>query len=159
MASAKTPLQDVVSTICDALADLPPDDQARALEAVRLTLGLDAASQEARPSQALVPVVEPTPAPLSVQPSAPPSLWEPSLFEEPPAAPPRLPTVVVQMMGDRPMVMGQQVGRRTLVVVGPQRRGQLPRPHVTSQADGDVAQDSPVQVPSPRRGGYVLRRR
>lgn len=82
MASAKTPLQDVVSTICDALADLPPDDQARALEAVRLTLGLDVPSQEARPSQALVPVVEPAPAPLFVQPSAPPSLWEPSLFEE-----------------------------------------------------------------------------
>lgn len=36
----KTPLQAVVSVICDVLCELPPDDQARAVEAVCLTLGL-----------------------------------------------------------------------------------------------------------------------
>lgn len=36
----KTPLQAVVGVICDMLCELPPDDQARAVEAVCLTLGL-----------------------------------------------------------------------------------------------------------------------
>ena len=36
----KTPLQAVVSVICDVLCELAPDDQARAVEAVCLTLGL-----------------------------------------------------------------------------------------------------------------------
>ena len=38
----KTPLHAVVSVICDCLADLSADDQARALEATRVTLGLRA---------------------------------------------------------------------------------------------------------------------
>lgn len=38
----KTPLQAVVGVICDVLCELPPDDQARAVEAVCLTLGLRA---------------------------------------------------------------------------------------------------------------------
>ena len=38
----KTPLQAVVGVICDMLCELPPDDQARAVEAVCLTLGLRA---------------------------------------------------------------------------------------------------------------------
>ena len=158
-ASAKTPLQDVVSTICDALADLPPDDQVRALEAVRLTLGLD--SPQEAPGRALAaPVVETARSPALPEPSpTQPTLWEASLFE-PPAERRPLPTVVVQMMGDRPMVMGQQVGRpgRTLVVVGPQRDQrlrQLSAPRVTAEADGDT-DAAPVQSPGGgRRGGYV----
>lgn len=38
----KTPLQAVVGVICDMLCELPPDDRARAVEAVCLTLGLRA---------------------------------------------------------------------------------------------------------------------
>ena len=34
------PLQAVVGVMCDALADLQPADQARALEAARITLGV-----------------------------------------------------------------------------------------------------------------------
>lgn len=41
------PLQAVVSVICDALADLQPVDQARALEAVRITLGVSQAAPTA----------------------------------------------------------------------------------------------------------------
>ena len=37
---APVPLQAVVGVICDALADLPLDDQARALDAARITLGV-----------------------------------------------------------------------------------------------------------------------
>ena len=37
---APVPLQAVVGVICDALADLQLDDQARALEAARITLGV-----------------------------------------------------------------------------------------------------------------------
>lgn len=37
--SDKTPLQAVISVICDALCDLPVDDQKRAIEAVCITLG------------------------------------------------------------------------------------------------------------------------
>ena len=38
----KVPLQAVVGVICDALSDLSPDDQTRALKAVRVTLDLRA---------------------------------------------------------------------------------------------------------------------
>ena len=38
--SVPVPLQAVVGVICDALADLQLDDQARAIEAVRITLGV-----------------------------------------------------------------------------------------------------------------------
>jgi hypothetical protein len=44
-ADTKTPLQAVVCVICDCLADLSADEQLRALEAARLTLGLRATSQ------------------------------------------------------------------------------------------------------------------
>jgi hypothetical protein len=37
--SAKTPLQAVVSVICDVLCELPSDDQKRAIAAVCMTLG------------------------------------------------------------------------------------------------------------------------
>lgn len=36
----KTPLQAVVSVVCDALCELPFEDQRRALEAVAVTLGI-----------------------------------------------------------------------------------------------------------------------
>jgi hypothetical protein len=36
----KTPLQAVVSVLCDALCELPLEDQQRALEAVAITLGI-----------------------------------------------------------------------------------------------------------------------
>ena len=38
-AKSPVPLQAVVGVICDMLADLQIDDQVRALEAVRITLG------------------------------------------------------------------------------------------------------------------------
>ena len=44
----KTPLQAVVGVICDCLADLSADEQSRALEATRVTLGLRATGQLAR---------------------------------------------------------------------------------------------------------------
>ena len=37
----KIPLQAVVGVICDALADLQPNDQTRALESVRIALGVE----------------------------------------------------------------------------------------------------------------------
>ncbi len=150
MTATKISLQDVVGTICDALADLEPADQTRALEAVRLTLGLGEATPQApqaswgtpirRQEEALVPLSLAAPAVPSeealVETAAP--LYEPSLLQEKPVK--RLPTVLVQMMGDRPMVVGQQMGQpgRTLVATRPPR-------------------STPAQTP--HRGGYVLRRR
>ena len=46
MSADKTPLQAVVSVICDALCDLPRADQSRALEAVAITLGLRQAAKQ-----------------------------------------------------------------------------------------------------------------
>jgi hypothetical protein len=40
-ASKKQPLQSVIGVICDALADLSPADQARALTGVAVALGVD----------------------------------------------------------------------------------------------------------------------
>jgi hypothetical protein len=42
--NTKTPLQAVVSVICDCLCELSPEDQTRTLEAVRVTLGLRAST-------------------------------------------------------------------------------------------------------------------
>jgi len=160
-AGAKIPLQAVVSTICEALADLPPDDQARALEAVRVTLGLDTPITQSARASALAQEEA-----LSQEPSAPEPLWDPALFHEAPA-PRALPTVVVEMMGDRPRVVSRQIGRpgRALVVVGPQRsqRRQLPAPCApvdrAVRAEDDAlphADASQAQLPGgSRRGGYV----
>ena len=41
-ANTKTPLHSVVSVICDLVAELTPDDQLRALEGARVSLGLRA---------------------------------------------------------------------------------------------------------------------
>lgn len=76
--NAKTPLQAIVSVICDCLHDLPPDDQARALEAAKVTLGL----QTPRATQDMNPYQEVT--------SRPP-----------------LPRIEVEMRGDRPVVTNQ----------------------------------------------------
>jgi len=53
VANTKTPLQAVVSVICDCLCELTPDDQTRTLEAVRVTLGLrvSASTQDRSPFQ------------------------------------------------------------------------------------------------------------
>lgn len=53
MSAAKTPLQAVVGVLCDALCELPLDDQVRALEAVRVTLDLRASIQARDPAPAL----------------------------------------------------------------------------------------------------------
>jgi hypothetical protein len=154
MTATKISLQDVVGTICDALADLEPADQTRALEAVRLTLGLGEATPHApqaswgtpiRRQEALAPLSLAAPseealaAPSEealVETAAAP-LYEPSLLQEKPVK--RHPTVLVQMMGDRPMVVGQQLGSaRMPATVSPQR---------------------PTPGQSPHRGGYVFRRR
>ena len=127
---SKTPLQAAVMVICDCLCQLPPEDQGRALEAVRVTLGLNKPSA-ARPE------------------------WGPVETEMVPRRQ-ALPRVEVQMVNDRPMVMNGgpaapgDAGRRQLVIVGPQRVQQrramaLPAP----PADG------PGEQPSQRRGGYV----
>lgn len=152
MTATKISLQAVVGAICDSLADLAPEDQTRALEAVRLTLGLGEAI--ARPAwgspvltrEARVPMALPSASVqvdlVETELSAP---YDPALLQEKPAK--RLPTVVVQMVGDRPMVVGQQVARpgRTVVVVGP--------PRVQRQQLGEA----PAQAPC--RGGYVRPRR
>jgi hypothetical protein len=151
MTTTKISLQDVVGTICDALADLSPEDQARALEAVRLTLGI---AGSAEPSTALAwgsPVAQET-LPLAPAQEAETDvpLCDPTLLQGKPVK--RLPMVVVQMVGDRPMVMGQQTGQpgRTVVATGPQR--QLPRRVPAVSVEGAAAQ-------APCRGGYVLPRR
>ena len=111
----RTPLQAVVSVICDCLADLPASDQARALEAARVTLGL----RPPRASHDLNPYQE-----ISLRPA--------------------LPLVEVQMMNNHPVVQNPAAdlpGQR-LVVAGPQRTAvlrqrQLPVPAVqagTAQA-------------------------
>ncbi len=58
--NTKTPLQGVVGVICDCLVDLTPDDQLRALEAARVTLGLRATTQSTTgrtPPRPVLPVV------------------------------------------------------------------------------------------------------
>ena len=154
--TVKISLQDVVNTVCDALADLSPDDQTRALEAARLTLGLELGLGEpVAPASWSSPVPERAPR-LMMPPALPQEahgallreevdaetelsspLCDPSMFQEKPVK--RLPTVVIQMMGDRPMVVGQQVGRPGRTLAGPQRQ--------------------PTPAQAPQRGGFVLRRR
>jgi hypothetical protein len=129
----KTPLQAVVAVICDCLCDLPPEDQARALEAARVTLGLRSPGQAAR--QAGVSPTLPSQRPAQD--------WE--------AQAPRLPLpmVRVEMMNDRPVVIDRPAGQsnrvRSLVVVNPrqlQPLRQLPSPR----------RDAVAQVPA---SGYV----
>lgn len=97
-AKTETPLQAVVSVICDVLCELPIDDQARALEAVRVTLGLRPVTAIARGRNALNQVRD---------------VLEPAL-----------PIVRVQMMGDRPVVENDQMNRPggPLVALGRQRQ-------------------------------------
>ncbi len=100
-ANTKTPLQAVVSVICDCLCDCSPEEQARALEAARVTLGLR--------------------APTSAQDRNP---FQETRMQRP------LPTVEVQMVGDRPVVVNPPTDTaptdpprrgRGLVVEGPLR--------------------------------------
>lgn len=150
--TVKISLQDVVNTVCDALADFSPDDQRRALEAARLTLGLGAPVAPAgwsspvpeRAQRLMMPPALSQEAhdallreEIDVETELSSPLCDPSMFQEKPVK--RLPTVVIQMMGDRPMVVGQQVGRPGRTLAAPQR------------------QPSPAQAP--QRGGFVLRRR
>ena len=99
----RTPLHSIVSVICDALLELPIADQARALEAARVALGLRAYS-----------------APIA----APYQPLEEMAVSVPTA--PRPETVRIQMMGGAPLVMNPAVDRsargRALVVLGPQPR-------------------------------------
>lgn len=158
MSTTKTPLQAAVMIICDCVCQLPPEDQARALEAVRVTLGLKPFKDSA-PSQGYR-----APSPYE-PPEADPSLqtWEP----EPPAQRRQgpLPTVVVQMVNGRPVIANQQVGRTGpglgLVRVGldsaqAPRLRQLPAPRMPDDdappADALPPGDAPL--PPPRRG-YV----
>lgn len=59
--NTKTPLQAVVSVICDCLCELPPEDQTRALEAVRVTLGLRVAAATQDHNLVEVPMVSDRP--------------------------------------------------------------------------------------------------
>lgn len=65
-ANTKTPLQAVVSVICDCLCELQPEDQTRALEAVRITLGLRVATptQDHNPLQKVQTPLPPVEAPM-----------------------------------------------------------------------------------------------
>jgi hypothetical protein len=102
--STKTPLQAAVCVICDCLCQLPPEDQPRALEAVRVTLGLSPFKDPAPPQGYRAP------SPYEPPEADPPlQTWEP----EPPARRRQgpLPTVVVQMVNGRPVIANQQVGR------------------------------------------------
>jgi hypothetical protein len=153
---SKTPLQAAVMVICDCLCQLPDDDRARALEAVRVTLGLSAPSTRSDP------------APPGYQAPRQPPEEEPELrqaWERDPPARGRLPTVVVQMMNGRPVIANQQVGRPgpALVVVGPQRdrRQQLPAsrlrqlPAPRPLTDHDEILPDEILPARPRRGGFV----
>jgi len=46
MGAEKTPLQTVVSVICDALCELPLEDRTRAITAAAIALGVDAMTQQ-----------------------------------------------------------------------------------------------------------------
>lgn len=46
----KTPLQAVVSVLCDALCELPIEDRPRALEAIHVTLGIPGSAHNPRPA-------------------------------------------------------------------------------------------------------------
>lgn len=102
----KTPLQSIVSVICDALSDLTPVDQSRALDAVHVTLGLPDAAATRRGRD--------------------PVTYTPAIYDlDQDPIPPQPPIVQVQMMGGQPLVMNPALpdrGRRGLVVIGPQQR-------------------------------------
>jgi hypothetical protein len=118
-ANTKTPLQAVVGVICDCLCELPPEDQTRALEAVRVTLGLRASTNTSTSTQDRNPFQE-----TRLQRS--------------------LPTVEVQMVGDRPVVVNPptdtaptETPRQGFVVAGPLRVTVLrPRQHPHGVAQG-----------------------
>jgi hypothetical protein len=84
IANTKTPLQAVVSVICDCLCELPPEDQARTLEAVRVTLGLRASTstrdrnpfQEARRALPTVEVQMESGQPVVINPPTDTALTE-----------------------------------------------------------------------------------
>lgn len=164
--STKTPLQAAVMVICDCLCQLTDDDRVRALEAVRVTLGLNAPDR-AQPQGYQAPRqpvdLDGQPVDLDEEPE-PRQAWE----RDPPARG-RLPTVVVQMVNGRPVIANQQVGRSgpALVVVGPQRDRrqqlpasrlrQLPAPRQPYEDAPPVNGLPPGEAPpaQPRRGGYV----
>ena len=116
--STKTPLQSVVGVICDCLTDLSADDQARALEAVRVTLGLRvlvAQTPKRLPSERALPLVQ------------------------------------VEMVNDRPMVVGQPMDDqpqpgRNLVVITPGGAGIPRQPRALRDAS---ARQAPRQLPAP----------
>jgi hypothetical protein len=99
--NTKTPLQAVVSVICDCLCELSPEDQARTLEAVRVTLGLRASTNISTSTKDRNP------------------------FQE---LRPQQPTVEVEMVNGHPVVVNQQTDtpptetpRLRHVVAGPRR--------------------------------------
>ena len=134
-ANTKTPLQAVVSVICDCLCELPPEDQTRALEAARVTLGLR------------------TPTPTQDQ----------NPFQETRMLRP-LPTVEIQMEGARAVVVNPSTAtvptdppRQEFVVAGPRRVILLqPRQALLQQQQLQELSDSaPARLPR----GYVRSRR
>ena len=126
-ANTKTPLQAVVGVICDCLCDLSPEDQRRALEVVRVTLGLCAA----------VPTQDHNPFQKTRVP---------------------LPTVEVQMVSDRPVVVNPPIDpeapRQRFVVAGPLRVTVLPprqQSYGTAQGARSAGARSPGYVRAPRQ--------
>jgi hypothetical protein len=131
MSTDKTPLHAVVSVICDCLSSLSADDQTRALEAARVSLGLQ-------------PVVPPPPPRRARAQPAP----VPTGYQEVPALP-ALPVVQVEMMSGAPMVLNQPLQRqgRATVLIGPQQSGRPLRQLTAWQV--------PTLPESAQSGGYV----
>src|SRR5580704_3018492 len=133
MIASKTPLQAAVVVICDCICQLPPEDQPRALEAVRVTLGLDAFKDPAPPQGYRAPRPQP---PLEEDPE-PRQPWD-----DPPAR------------GPLPTVVGQQRDQRRQLPASGLR--QLPAPRLLDEdASADALSPGDAPPPAQPRRGYV----
>lgn len=108
-------LQVAARMICGCLADLPRDDQARALEEASVALGLRVFVAQSDPGPfGLLAIATPSPCPASSSPDPVPPYQEApplvDLMDRAPRGP--LPMVHVEMRGDRPMVMNRSMARR-----------------------------------------------
>lgn len=134
-------LQACVRMICGCLAELSPDDQARALEQASVALGLP------------VFVAQPDPGPGLVRALLPEDPDPVPPYQELPVARAHLPMVQVEMRGDRPMVVSRSIARRprpATVVMDAQGRLPLLAVRGADLPAGDSSEQS-----QPR--GYICR--
>lgn len=120
---SKTPLHSVVSVICDALSDLGPLDQARALDLAHISLGL------------------PTPRPAESAATRRQRVSRVYDVQDLDLDPIPSPLMQVQMMGGQPLGMNQLPNRsgRALVVIGPQQQRYALQLSTTAQARAQAA--------------------